>query len=210
MDWEDDQFPLSLPIYQSPPQVIEADMTEAVSSGQHAYYDSSNFLYDSSMDAEFAEFSSQKPSSTALTSEHPTFGTPSAGNSSHESSSISQRDSFDSADGSSGDLAMENGEQAPGRIAIPADIADEQLPPPRKDESANVVDEAMIGSDLFDFDSAASSPSKLTGPSISNPVKMPIRSAQTHTLPSFGYGSSASSFHVRRTHPRMKLKMQLT
>ena len=196
MDWEDDQFPPSLPTYQSTPRVIEADMTEAVSSGQHAYYDSSNFLYDSSMDAEFAEFSSQKPSSTALASSHHTFIAPSAGNSSQESSDTSQRDSFDSADGSSGDVPMENGERAPGRVSIPADATDEQLPPAGKDGSAKLIDEPMIGDDLFDFDSAASSPSKLVSASNANPIKMPIRSAQPHGLPSFGYGSYASNSYV--------------
>ena len=186
----DDQFPPSLPAYQSPPQVVDADMTEAVNNGHHGFYDSPNYFFDSSLDPEYAEFASQKPSPSALASGHNAFIAPSTGSSAQGSSSDSPRNSLDSSDDSSGDIPMAGGQRPPGRIPIPADTADERGP-------AKTSEEPVIGNDLFDFDSAASSPSYPSGPLNANSIKMPIRAAQSNGVHSFGHAPFVGGFNVR-------------
>ena len=185
MAFDDDQFPPSLPAYQSPPQVVDANMTEAVNTGAHDFYDSHNYFFDSDLDPEYAEFASQKPSPPTLTSGHSALIAPSTGSSLQGSSSGSQRNSLDTSDDSLGDIHIEDGQRVPGRIAIPADTADER-------SSAYSSEERVTGNDFFDFDSAGSSPSHPGGTLNASSIKMPIRAAQN----GFGHTSAVSGFSV--------------
>ena len=188
-----DLFPSSLPIYQSPPLVFDSDMTEAVNNDQNAFYSPPEYLFETTANTNFTNFAHGKTvaGSGALIAQ-------SLESSPHDSSGDSQRSSMDSSDGSSADIMMGDRERTPGRIPIPADSSDPPIAKGNYDGIAKPIDELVIGNDLFDFDSAASSPVQASRDMASSGIKMPIRPAPNHIVPPFGYGPFSSGFNSVR------------
>ena len=188
---DDDLFPLSLPIYQSPPHVFDADMTEAVNNGQHEFYNSPDYFFDTKANADFTDFAHGKTTAdpSALVAQ-PSQGSP------QDSSGESQRSSLDSSDGSSADAIMEDGGRVTGCIAIPADPSNEPTTDRIRTNTTSFRDDLAMGNDFFDFETAGSSPTQVSRDVTSNPIRMAIRSAPNHGMPPFGYGQFSGVFSV--------------
>lgn len=197
MDFDNDIFPPSLPPCSSPPQILELKMAEAANTNPDDYFDTQNYLYNEHVDNEFAEFASHKPSPDGLPSSSSAFIPPSSASSHNESSSDSQANTLDSSDSSSADVPLGRRERAPGRIPIPADVTDEQTVDYLSTNAVDTCDDTMMSNDLFDFDSAATSPTNPTTTPASRSAKMPIRPAPNAAFHSFGPGSFAGGFNVR-------------
>ena len=202
---DEDLFPSSLPTYQSPPHVFDGDMTEAVNNGQHEFYNSPDYFFDAKANAEFMDFTNGNSTVDpgALIAQ-------SLRSSPRISSGDSQRSSLGSSDGSLMDVNMQDRERAPGRIPIPAYTFDR--PATNGDHTgttSKTVEDSVIGNDLFDFDSAASSPALVSREMASNPINLPIRSALNHGNFTFGHAPFAGGFVVR-VPPFRPIKSYLT
>ena len=190
MEFHNDIFPPSLPSCSSPPQIVDLNMAENVNTHPHDYFEAQNYYYNEQVDNEFAELASHKPSSSRA------FIPPSSGSSHNESSSDSQGNTVDSSDTSSADVPLGSRDRAPGRIPIPADVSDEPTVNCLSANTMNNVEDTMMSNDLFDFDSAATSPTNPSAMPASRSVGMPIRSAPSAAFHSFGPGSFAGGFNV--------------
>ena len=182
---DDDNPPAYLSGYYSPH--IDGNMADAVGSDHQNFLGSSEFLLDGVQDADYADFIPRKSPPDALTPDA-TSATISP------SSSDSQSNSIGASDSSSGDASTASQLQGPGRIPIPADNGDDQ------DLShaghIHLKEEPCIGNDLFDFDSAASSPSKISLQPPSLGLKMPIRSGMNNGAVNFGFTPRQASSNV--------------
>ena len=201
MEFDNDIFPPSLPSCASPPQIVDSNMAESVNTNPHDYFETQNYFYNEHVENEYAELASHKPSPNGLPSSASAFIPPSSGSSHNESSSDSQGNTVDSSDSSSADVPLGSRERAPGRIPIPADVSDEPTVDHLSANAVDVFDDTMMSNDLFDFDSAATSPTNPSATLASRSARMPIRPAPSAAFHSFGPGSFAGGFNVRRMLP---------
>jgi len=186
MDFSHDPFPPSLPNHESPVQIVDPTMTEAMDQGGLDFLDSPGNFFSS---ANYADSPNNKSTATGPTPitipAGPDFSPES---SPQDSSGDSKRNSLESSDSSSMDVDVTNSQIA-GATYL----------------GGGPVDNQANGNDLFDFDSAASSPSPFLSEPKSlpsalpmNAIKMPYRSSPHPGLatgvfrPPFMSGSSVS------------------
>lgn len=177
---DDDHYQSSLPDYCAP-HVVGADMADTLGNDHSNFLDSSEYLLDGVQDNDYAEFIPHKSPPTALMPD----ATSATVSPSQGSSSDSQSNSLDASDSSSGGASMAGKRPVPGRIPIPADGTDEQSTPHLGPNLPG--EDSCIGNELFDFDSAASSPSNIPHHPSTGRLKMPIRSGLNNGPLNFGF-----------------------
>lgn len=167
---EEDHFPRSLPIYQTPPDpYIFEDSSTVV-------FSSPDYSIDGSLDIDLTNVRKKPSLDTALPKIDPYMDTfslsPPQG-----SGSGSQSHSLGTSESSSGGLSIGDRETLPARISIPADHT--YLQPALQPDSASktALDKTFTEDDFFDYDKAASSPSKGIQHDASGVRSLPIRNS---------------------------------
>ena len=159
-------------------------------------YNSPNYLFNDTLDANMDDFSDQTAPPKGPMNDPNNFLGSFGESSAPNSSSDSQTNSADTSEVSFGDLPTGKQDNFPGQIAIPADGAEQRSSGERIHASNAKKEDAGMGNDFFDFESAGSSPIHYVQ-QLNHGEKMPYRPAHNVNAPNLGYGPPVSEFDVR-------------